>query len=86
MAGTRTPTPPRTGGQTRLSCPATLTRLPAVTSMLLLLLLSGPVTAQTGFDQDFVHSFLQRPEKLQSSARLTEQSSSWLQQTGYQVT
>ena len=54
--------------------------------MLLLLLLSGPVTAQTGFDQDFVHSFLQRPEKLQSSARLTEQSSSWLQQTGYQVT
>jgi len=60
----------------------------AVASMLvMLLLLSGPVTAQTGFDQDFVHSFLQRPEKLESSARLTEQtssSSSWLQQTGYQ--
>ena len=45
----------------------------------------GKSTSDVEFEQDFVHSFLIKAEKLKKTERLTNAERNWLKKTKYKV-
>ena len=42
-------------------------------------------TSDVEFEQDFVHSFLLKPDKLKKTDRLYNAEDTWIKKTGYKV-